>query len=170
MSIYDFTVPQLAKMLRNVDGWLVKAAAHAEAKKFPVDQLLAARLAPDQFAFDRQIQSACDTAKFLAARLAGKDAPSHPDTETTVAQLRERVQNVIGYLGTFTAADFAGADERKIALPRWEGKWLRGDEYAIHHGIPNFYFHCTTAYAILRHNGVDVGKRDFLGAIPLRAS
>jgi hypothetical protein len=169
MSIYEFTIPQLAKMLRNIDGWLVKATSYAEAKKFSVDHLVKARLAPDQFAFDQQVQAACDTAKFLAARLAGKDAPAHPDTETTVAQLRERVQKVSAYVGTFTAADFAGADERKIALPRWEGKWMRGDEYAINHALPNFYFHATTAYAILRHSGVDVGKRDYLGAIPLRA-
>ena len=77
---------------------------------------------------------------------------------------------MINYLGTFTAADFTGAAERKIALPRWEGKWMRGDEYAIHHALPNFYFHATTTYAILRHAGVDVGKRDDLGAIPLRAA
>ena len=166
MTIYDFTIPQLGKMLRQIDGWLVKATHFAEAKKFPVENLVKARLAPDQFAFDQQVQAACDTAKFLAARLVGKDAPSHPDTEKTFAELRERIAKVIGYLDSLSPADFAGADERKIQLPRWEGKWLRGDEYAINHALPNFYFHATTAYAILRHNGVDVGKRDYLGAMP----
>jgi len=168
MTIYDFTIPQLKKMLHNLDGWLVKATQYAEAKKFPVDNLIKARLAPDQFAFDQQVQAACDTAKFVAARLSGKDAPSHSDTEKTFAELRERVAKVTTYLDSFSAADFAGADERKISLPRWEGKWLRGDEYALNHGMPNFFFHATTAYAILRHNGVDVGKRDYLGAMSFR--
>jgi hypothetical protein len=168
MTIYEFTIPQLLKVLRNMDGWFAKATAHAEAKKFSPDNYVKARLAPDQFSFDQQIWGACDTAKFVAARLAGKDAPSHPDTETTFVQLRERAHKVVAYLESFTAADFAGADERKIALPRWEGKWMRGDEYAINHSVPNFYFHATTAYAILRHNGVDLGKRDYLGAMPFR--
>jgi hypothetical protein len=169
MTLYDFTIPHVIKMLRNVDGWLVKTIAFAEAKKFSVDNLVTARLAPDQFAFARQIQATCDQAKYLAARLAGKEPPSHPDTEQTFAELRARVATVIAYLETFTPADFAGADERKIALPRWEGKWLRGDEYALHHVLPNFYFHATTTYAILRHNGVDLGKRDYLGAIPFHS-
>ncbi len=169
MNMYEFTVPQLHKMLRNLDGWLGKATQHAETKKFPVDNLVKARLAPDQFAFDQQVQAACDTAKFLAARLAGKDAPSHPDTEKTFVELRERVAKVIAFLDSFKPADFVGADERKISLPRWEGKWLRGEEYALHHGLPNFYFHASTAYAILRHNGVDLGKRDYLGAMPFRS-
>lgn len=170
MSIYELTIPSFTRMLKNLDGWLGKAKAYAETRKFNVDHLVKARLAPDQFALDQQIQSSCDTAKFLAARLAGKDAPSHPDVETTIDQLRTRVATCVSYLESFKPADFAGADERKISLPRWEGKWLRGDEYALHHAVPNFHFHVVTAYAILRHNGVDVGKRDYLGQLPLRAA
>jgi hypothetical protein len=159
---------QMSKMLRNVDGWLTKAAAHAEAKKYDTAVLVQTRLAPDMFAFARQVQSACDTAKYAAARAAGKEAPSHPDTETTFAELSARIGKVVEYLGTFTAADFAGADSRTIALPRWEGKSMTAIDYLVEHAIPNFYFHVTTAYAILRQAGVDVGKRDYLGTLTMK--
>jgi len=169
MHLYDLTVPQLTKMLKNVDGWLAKAIGHAETKKFDVNNLMKARLAPDQFALDRQIQTVCDNAKFIPARLTGQEWPKHPDTETTFEQLRARVATVIAYLETFKRDDFAGADERKITLPWMEGKWMRGDEYVSEFALPNLYFHAVTAYAILRHNGVDVGKRDFLGSVPMRS-
>jgi hypothetical protein len=169
MNLYDITVPQLVKMLRNVDSWLVKATQHAEAKKFDVNNLISARLAPDQFPFARQVQTVCDNAKFVAGRLTGKEWPSHPDTETTFEQLRARIAAVITYLDTFKAEDFAGASERKISLPWMEGKWMTGDEYVSQFALTNFYFHVTTTYAILRHNGVDLGKRDFIGGVPMRS-
>jgi len=169
MNVYDLTVPQLIKMLKNVDKWLGATIAFAEKKKFDVNNLMKARLAPDQFAFDRQVQTACDNAKFVAGRLAGKEWPSHPDTETTFDQLRSRIANVIGYLEAFKPEDFAGAEERKLSLPWMEGKWMRGDEYLAQFALPNFYFHAVTAYAILRHNGVELGKLDYIGGIPMRS-
>ena len=167
MSLYDLTVPQLTKCLRNLDHWLEAASKHAEHKKFDVNNLLKARLAPDQFAFDRQVQAVCDNAKFVAGRLTGKEWPAHPDTETTVEQLRARIASVIAFLGTFTPDDFAGAEERHISLPWMEGKWMTGMEYVSEFALANFYFHYTTAYALLRHNGVELGKRDFIGGVPM---
>ena len=166
--LYDVTVPQFIKMLRNFSAILDKAAGYADFKKFDVSVLLTARLAPDQFDFTRQIQIMCDTAKKCAAQLAGKDAPVHQDNEKTLPELRTRIENVIGYLETFTANDFASAATRHISQPRWEGQYLTGAEFVIHHAIPNFYFHLTTAYSILRHNGLDVGKRDYLGKMPYK--
>jgi len=164
--LYDVTVPQFTKMLHNLSKILDKAQAHAEAKKFDVEVLLNSRLAPDQFNFIRQIQIACDTAKLGAARLAGKEAPVHEDKEKTLPELKARIESVMGYLGTFSAKDFQGAEERRITQPRWEGKSLSGKEFAIQHALPNIYFHITTAYSILRHNGVEVGKKDYLGEMP----
>ena len=161
-------IREIAKMLRNLDGCLDKAVAYGGARKFDPDVLLGARLAPDMFPLIRQIQTACDTAKFAAARVSGKDAPSHPDTEKTMAEAKQRIATVVSYLDGFSADDFAGADTRTISLPRWEGKSMTAVDYFIEHGLPNFFFHVTTAYAILRHNGVDVGKRDFLGAMSWR--
>jgi hypothetical protein len=161
-------IAQYGKMLQNLDHWLDKAAEHAKAKGFEIDTLIHARLAPDQYALDRQIQSACDSAKFAAAYLADKQAPAHPDTEKTVAELHERIKSCRSFLETITAADLEGADNRRVA-PKWlEGKWIRGDHYLVQMSLPNFYFHVTTAYAILRHNGVDLGKRDFIGSFPVR--
>lgn len=168
--LYDLTVVQFDKMLGNLSIILDKGAAFAEVKKFDVTVLLNSRLAPDQFNLIRQVQIACDTAKLGVARLTGKveSAPVHPDTETTLAELQVRIKAVRQYLSEFSAADFAGAEERKISQPRWEGKYLTGLEFAIQHAIPNIYFHVTTAYAILRHNGVDLGKKDYLGNMPYK--
>lgn len=168
--IYPIVVPQFSKMLGNLAAILDKAAKYAEEKNFEVDVLLQARLAPDQFNLIRQIQIACDTAKLGAAKLAGKEqeAPNHPDTEKTLPELNARLASVIAYLGTFSTSDFAGAAERRITQPRWKGKSLSGEEFLIQHAIPNLYFHVTTAYAILRHNGVPVGKGDYLGALPYK--
>lgn len=168
--LYAITVTQYCKALDNLSACLDKAAAYAESKKFDVEVLLNSRLAPDQFNLIRQIQIACDTAKFGAARLCGKEAPSHPDTEKTLPELQARIKTVQSYLNSFTEADFAGAEERHVSQPRWEGKYLTGLEFAIQHSIPNLYFHITTAYSILRHNGVDVGKKDFLGAMPYKTA
>jgi uncharacterized protein len=168
MDIYSSSVPQLIKMLRNLDAWLGAGLELAERKKFDPDVLLGLRLAPDQFTLVRQVQSACDTAKLTAARLAGKDAPSHADGETTIAQIRERIASVTGYLETLGAADFAGAGERKISAPWMRGKWSDGATYLVEYGLPNFYFHIVTAYAILRHAGVELGKIPYIGSFPFR--
>lgn len=169
--LYDLTVVQFNKMLGNLSAILDKASAYAEAKKFDVSVLLNSRLAPDQFNLIRQVQIACDTAKLGAARLAGKvdTAPVHPDTETTMAELQERIKSVREYLAGFSPADFADAEKRSVSQPRWEGKYLTGMEFAVQHAIPNIYFHVTTAYSILRHNGVDLGKKDYLGSMPYKS-
>lgn len=166
--LYDVTVPQFIKMLKNLNSILNKSAQFAEAKKIDVEVLLNSRLAPDQFNLIRQVQIACDTAKLGAARLAGKEAPVHEDKEKTLPELTARINDVVAYLGTFSPADFQGASERKISQPRWEGKYLTGAEFAAQHALPNIYFHITTAYAILRHNGVEIGKKDYLGEMPYK--
>ncbi len=160
---------QMKKQLAQVDKWLDAAVSHAQTKSFDANLFLALRLAPDQFAFARQIQIACDTAKLAASRLSGKDAPPHADTEQTVDELRARVRSVLAYLDTYAADDFESAASRSVTQPRWEGKTMSGADYFVEHALPNFYFHLATAYAILRHNGVTVGKRDYLGALSLRA-
>ena len=167
MNTYD-CIPQFSKMLKNLDAWLVKATEHAKTKKFEVDVLANARLAPDQYTLVKQVQAACDSAKFAAARLAGKEAPKHPDTEQTMDELRARVATCKAYVETITKADFAGAADRAIALPFLEGKTILGTDYVNEMVLPNFYFHLTTAYAILRHNGVALGKMDFIGSLKLQ--
>ncbi len=166
--LYEMTVPQFTKMLKNLNHILDKGAQFAEAKKFDVEVLLNARLAPDQFNLIRQVQIACDSAKLGAARLAGVEAPVHEDNEKTLPELKARIDDVIKYLGSFKPEDFNGAHERKISQPRWEGKYLTGSEFAIEHALPNIYFHVTTTYSILRNNGVDVGKKDYLGEMPFK--
>jgi hypothetical protein len=161
------TVAQMLRMLRTLERWLARATEHAEARKFDVDVLMSARLAPDQFALARQVQSACDSAKLGAARLADKDAPVHADTETTIAQLRERTTAVAGWLEGFAEADFAGAETRTIAATWMQGKAMTSRDYLAQFVVPNFYFHVNMAYAILRHNGIDLGKRDYLGGLTM---
>lgn len=165
---YEITITQFTKMLQNLTAIIDKGSVFAEGKKFDVDVLLNSRLAPDQFGFIKQIQIACDTAKLGVSRLTGKEAPSHADTEKTLAEVKARIESTIAYLGSFTPKDFVESAARKVSQPRWEGQWLSGEEFAIQHVIPNFYFHMTTAYAILRHNGVDVGKKDYLGMMPFK--
>ncbi len=153
-------------MLKNLLAILDKGAKSAEDRKFDVGVLLQSRLAPDQFNLIRQVQVLCDTAKVCAAALANKEIPSHPDTEQTLPELKQRIETVLSYLSTFSAADFANAQERRIARPRWEGKHMSGEEFLLQHALPNFYFHFTVAYEILRHNGVSIGKKDYLGELP----
>lgn len=169
--LYELTVVQFSKMLKNLSAILDKGEAQANAKKFDVSVLLNSRLAPDQFPLTRQIQIACDTAKIGVARLIGTvdTVPVHADTETTLPELKARIESVLAYLATIHPSDFDGAVERQVSQPRWEGKYLTGFEFAIQHAIPNLYFHITTAYAILRHNGVDVGKKDYLGEMPYKS-
>jgi uncharacterized protein len=164
MQFYDHTVPQMKHALANLDRWLAKAAAHERG-----DDLLTMRLAPDQFTLVRQIQTACDNAKMMSGRLAGREWPSHPDTETTFAQLRERITSVTSYLDTLTADDFAGASDRNVRLPWMQpDQFMTAADYLIQFALPNFYFHLVTAYSILRHEGVQLGKIDFLGPIAIK--
>ena len=159
---------QMAKQLRTIEGWFDKATTHATTKKYDVNSLLQARLAPDMFPFVRQIQLLCDTAKLAASRITGKEAPPHTDTEQTVDELKRRIASVVEYLGSYKPADFQGIESRTVSLPRWEGKSMTAHAYFIEHALPNFYFHLAMAYAILRENGVDVGKRDYLGQMTYR--
>jgi uncharacterized protein len=159
---------QMKKMLGQIDKWLDAGEAYAKEKSFEPNLFLGFRLAPDQFAFARHVQTACDTAKLSASRLTGKDAPKHADTEQTVEELRTRVHAVVAYLDGLTAKDFEAAATRSITQPRWEGKVMTGTDYFLEHAQPNFFFHLTHTYAILRHNGVPLGKRDYLGALTQR--
>jgi len=158
---------QMKKTLAQLDKWLEAGAKYAEKKKFDPNLWLEFRLAPDALAFARQVHIACDTAKLAASRLTGKDAPKHEDNEKTLDELRARVASVIAYLDGLSENDFAEAATRVITQPRWEGKTMTGANYFLEHALPNFFFHATTVYQLLRHNGVDVGKRDYLGALTM---
>ena len=166
--IYD-SFRQMKKMLTNVEKWLDAATTFAQKKSFDPNVFLTFRLAPDQFAFVRQVQSSCDTAKFAAARLTGKDPPKHPDDEQTIDALKARIRSTVSWLDGITAKDFEGAEKRAITNPRWEGKVMSGADYFHEHAIPNFYFHVTHTFAILRHNGVDIGKKDYLGTLSMKS-
>ena len=157
-----------AKTLENLEKWMDKADEHAKARSFDVDVLAQARLAPDQFSFTQQVQAACDQAKYAAAYLGAKQAPAHPDEEKTFAELRQRIEKCLSFLATVGDKDFAGAEERKVAPPWLGGKWLCGDDYLVNVALPNFFFHATMAYAILRHNGVELGKMDYIGSLPTK--
>jgi hypothetical protein len=162
MDVFS-TITQFSRMLTNLDAWLAAGVEHAKRKEFDPDVLAHARLAPDQYELIRQVQSACDAAKYAAAYLSGKTAPSHADVENTMVELRARVKTCVDFLATFKASDFSGAEERRVA-PLWMGgNTVRGDHYLTRLGTPNFYFHVTTAYAILRHNGVALGKAEYIG-------
>lgn len=156
-------IAHMAVQLGQLSRWLDKAAAFAATKKFDADTLLGARLAPDQFPLLRQIGSACDTAKNSVARLTGKTAPTHPDDQKTLAECQARIKDVIAFVGTVSPADYAKAAEARIMFPWMPGKFLAGADYLVQFAIPNFHFHLSHAYAILRHNGVELGKGDFLG-------
>jgi uncharacterized protein len=155
---------QFKKQLVQLDKWLVTASEYAKSKNFDPNLFPTLRLAPDQFPLTRQVQIACDTVKLAVAFLTGKAAQPQEDNETTIEQLQARVGSIIKLLEGLTAADFAGAATRVVSQPRWKGEWMTGEDYFIQHAVPNFYFHLSTVYAILRHNGVAVGKRDYLGA------
>ena len=166
ISMYQASVPVLIRMLTNLKGILQKAAAHAKAKKIDEAALLDARLYPDMFGFTRQIQIACDFARNIGARLAGVEPPSYEDNEKTFAELVSRVDRSIEYLRTLTAPMVDGSEGREIVRPiRGEPKKFTGIGYLLQFALPNFFFHTTTAYAILRHGGVEVGKNDFVGAL-----
>jgi len=163
-------VVEMKKLLVHTLAWIDRAEAHAAAKGYDASNLLEARLAPDMFPLVRQFQSACDSAKFAAAFTAGKEPPSHPDTERTFGELCTRISSVVEYLGTFGEADFANADAGEVTRPRWEGKSMRATDYLVEQGVPNFFFHLNMIYALLRHNGVELGKRDYIGQLSFRRS
>lgn len=167
MSLYLVSAPQFSNMLKNLDRWLDLAIDYAATRGFEPNVLLASRLAPDQHPLLRQIQSACDTSKISCALVTGKTPPKHPDTEQTIAELKTRIASVRAYLDSFTPDDFEGAETRVIAPPALQGRSSKASDYFAQFSIPNFYFHVTTAYAILRHNGVPLGKRDYIGRVTL---
>lgn len=170
MSMFTATVPQLAKMLDNLDSWLVKAQVHAQSEDIDMQTLLTAQLAPDQFNLTKQIQTACDTAKFAATRLAGVASPIQSDTETTVKGLRERIAATRAIVDSVTAEQFAAAKDSPISPPFLKGRTVTPADYLNEFALPNFYFHATTTYAILRHNGVPLGKMDFIGSMRTNAA
>lgn len=165
--IYE-SVKQMQKELGQLQKWLDTAAAYATEKKFDVNVLAGSRLAPDQFPLSRQIQTACDTVKFALARVAGKEMPSIPDEEKTIDDLKARVKKTIALVDGVSAKDFEGAADRVVVNPRWEGKVMNAKDYFLEHVTPNFYFHLAHTYAILRHNGVSIGKKDYLGELSLK--
>jgi hypothetical protein len=166
--MYYLVIRQFARTLKNLDACLVKAQKYAETRGFDVNNMVQSRLAPDMLPFVAQVRIACDNAKMAAANLAGKPAPKHEDTETTFEELRARIGKALAFLDGCTEADFAKVTpEQVIKLHYPAGKALRANDYLVGRQIPNFYFHVATAYDILRSNGVDVGKMDYLGELPL---
>jgi uncharacterized protein len=166
ITMHSASVPVFVRMLTNLGQWLDKAEAHAAAKKFETGVFLASRLAPDMLPFTSQIQIACDGAKLAVARLSGVDAPKFEDNETSFAELRERVRKTLDFVQSVPASKIEGTEDKDVTIPRRAGPvTLKGEIYLKHFVLPNFYFHMTTTYALLRHNGVELGKNDFLGAL-----
>ena len=165
ITMHSASAPIFIATLHNMSAWLEKAEAHAAAKKFEPGVLLASRLAPDMLPLTNQVQIACDTAKFLIARLAGVDAPKFDDTESSLADLRARIAATIEFVKSVPADSIDGSEGKDVTLPRRSGPIvMKGEAYLKHFALPNFFFHATIAYALLRHNGVEIGKMDFLGA------
>jgi len=160
--MYYPIVLQCTQGLKNIEAWLDQAEHHASAKQFDVGVLMTSRLAPDMKDFVYQVQSACDYVKGAAAWLSGQTPPRHADTEMTVDELRARIRKTVTFAESVSEARYNGAADREVS---WGGKIVGGDDYLLQISLPNIYFHLTTAYAILRHNGVDIGKKDFLGPI-----
>ena len=168
LSMYQASIPVFINQLNDLSGILKKAEEHAIAKKIEQDVFINARLAPDMFPLSRQVQIASDGVKGCAARLAGVEVPSYPDTEKTFVELQARIEKTIAFLKTFSAAQIDGSEERKVVLKlRGQDTTFLGQPYLLGFVFPNLYFHVSMAYAILRHNGVDIGKRDFLAHLNL---
>jgi len=165
MSFYEAAVPAFLQILSSLSGLLTKAEAHCKAKNIQPGVLLSARLYPDMLPLSRQIQLACDFAAKGCARLTHIDVPSTPDTEASFEELQQRLSKTSDYLKTFTQAQFEGADAREVTFPAGPERTmtLKGQQFLSGFAFPNFYFHAATAHGILRHNGVEIGKRDFLG-------
>jgi hypothetical protein len=166
MSFYDVSVPAFLQTLRALQGILTKAEAHCEARKIAPEVLIGARLYPDMLPLSKQIQLATDFAMKGCARLTHSDVPSTPDTEKTFAELQQRLAKAIDYVKTYKPAQFEGADVKDVIFPVGPDKTmtLKGQQFLTGFAFPQFYFHAATAHGILRHNGVEIGKRDFLGA------
>jgi hypothetical protein len=164
ISLYDVSVPRFAAMLRNLSAILDKADAHCAARKIDPLALTQARLFPDMFPMARQVQIACDTAKGAAARLAGLEIPKHEDTERTFAELKARIEKTLAFVESVRREQVDGSEAREVVLKMREREVrFTGQQYLLGHAWPNFYFHVTTAYNLLRHGGVELAKRDFLG-------
>ncbi len=164
ISMYQASVPRFVNILGNLSNILDKTQAHIDAKKLSDASLTAFRLFPDMLPMTTQVQVACDTAKGVVARLAGVDIPAFEDNEQTIAELKARVAKTIAFIETITPAQIDRTEDKDIVTKRGEKEThYKGMQFLLGHAIPNFYFHITTAYAILRHNGVEIGKRDFLG-------
>jgi uncharacterized protein len=164
ISMHSASVPVFTRMLGNLTAWLELAEAHAAEKKFDPVVLLGTRLAPDMLPFTRQVQIACDGAKFCVARLAGIEAPRHEDNESSIADLKARIAKTLEFVQSVPAAQIDGSEGKDITIPRRDGQTVMpGEAYLKHFALPNFFFHVTTAYALLRHNGVTLGKADYLG-------
>jgi hypothetical protein len=162
--MYQASVPRFANILKNLSAILDKAQAHAEAKKIDAAVLTNSRLYPDMLPMKRQVQIACDTAKGAVARLAGAEPPKHDDVEETFVELKARIAKTLDFIQTFKPAQIDGSEEKNIHLKLGQREIdYKGMQYLLGHALPNFYFHVVTAYDILRHNGVEVGKRDYLG-------
>ena len=166
MSMYEASVPAFLSMLKNLTAILDKAEAFAAEHKIAPEVMVNWRLAPDMFPFSRQVQIAADFAKGTTARLAGAEVPSYPDEEKTFADLKARIAKTVKFVEGFQAKDIDGSEDRDITLKiGGQDMHFKGEPYLVHFALPNFYFHTTAAYAILRRCGVEIGKRDFLGAI-----
>ena len=165
LTMHAVSVPAFRRTLQAMLGWLDKAEQHAQARRFDADQYLGLRLAPDMLPLVRQFQIATDGAKGCLARLSGTEPPKWDDTEATLDEVRARVRKAIDYVASFDAAQIDGSEGREIVLPMRSGDPLRftGEDYLKQFVLPNFYFHATVAYALLRNAGVELGKRDFLG-------
>jgi uncharacterized protein len=165
MSFYDATVPGFLQILGSLSGLLNKAEAHCAAKNIQPEVLLSARLYPDMLPLSKQIQLASDFAAKGCARVTQSEVPSTPDTEKTFAELQQRLAKTIEYVNGFTPAQFDGADTKDVTFPAGPNNTmtLKGQQFISHFAFPNFYFHAATAHGILRHNGVEIGKRNFLG-------
>src|SRR5882757_1593795 len=166
MSFYDAAVPAYLQILTSLSGLLAKAEAHCEAKKIQPDVLLGSRLFPDMLPLSKQIQLASDFAAKGCARLTHSEVPTTPDTEKTFGELKQRLAKTVDYVKSFKPAQFEGADTKDVTFPAGPDKsiTMKGQQFLSAFSFPNFYFHAATAHGILRHNGVEVGKRDFLGA------
>jgi uncharacterized protein len=163
---FELVTEQLPKSLGQLRSILKKAQAFNEQKKIQPEVLLQSRLAPDQFPLFRQVQIACDTAKLGAARLTGLQAPVHDDSQTDWPDLFSRVDETISFLRSITRSQFGAFSAARVTLPWWNGKEVKGPDYLVQFMVPNFYFHMMTAYSILRKNGLDIGKNDYLGEMP----
>ena len=164
ISMYQASVPRFANTLRNLSAILDKAQAHCEAKKIEPVALTGMRLIADMFPLARQVQIACDTAKGAVARLAGAEIPKHEDTEQTLAELKQRIAKTVDFILSVKPDLIDGSDDKQVQLKLGRGDVsFTGLQYLLGHAYPNFYFHVTTAYNILRANGVDIGKRDYIG-------